>query len=75
MGRFKVAFELVIWGAYLVIWSTTWFTCVPPLTVQIELTKLTCMPMHENKPAAHLSLTSLKQLQCASELAWHIMAV
>ena len=26
----------------LVIWSTTWLTCVPPFTVQMELTKLTC---------------------------------
>ena len=24
------------------IWSTTWFTWVPPFTVQMELTKLTC---------------------------------
>ena len=29
-------------SAYLVIWSTTWFTWVPPLTVQMEFTKLTC---------------------------------
>ena len=28
--------------AHLVIWSTTWFTWVPPFTVQMELTKLTC---------------------------------
>lgn len=29
-------------ATYLVSWSVTKFTCVPPLMVHIELTKLTC---------------------------------